>query len=118
MTWFALLSTLSATQLILIFNRLCLGFFPFVIGSFLSLPFPFGCTHRTKPMPPVLKPPATSTAGNVFLLCYWLAYHFRPSEFEFIEQIEAVRFAQVSAPVLLAYLPAPAFSQRPPAQKR
>jgi hypothetical protein len=101
-------------QHILVFNRLFLKPFPFVVGSFLSQPFPFCSTCRTEPAPGQ-KFPATSTAVNVFLR-YRLAYPHRPSEFQYFEQIEAVLWVLVSPPVLFAYLPAYPFSKWPPAQ--
>jgi hypothetical protein len=98
------------------FGVLCLVYLFAMVVSLIALAFPFGCTCRTEPMPG-LKFSATRTVGNV-LLCYWLAYPFRPSEVEYLEQIEAILFVQVSAPVLLAYLPASAFSQWSPAHER
>jgi hypothetical protein len=43
-------------------------------------------------------------------------YPRRPSEFELIEQVEAILFVLIPTPVMLAYLPAYPFRQRPPAQ--
>jgi hypothetical protein len=85
----------------------------FVICLPFSQTFPFFGADRAESASGS-KLSATRTTVNV-LLYYWLAYTFRPSESKFFEQIEAVLFVQVPAPVLLAYLPAYPLRQRPPA---
>jgi len=87
-----------------------------VVVLLIALAFPFGGTYITEPMSRD-KLPATGTPGNI-LLRYGLSYPCRPSEFERIEQIEAILFILMLAPVVLTDLPSLAFGQWPPAQKR
>ena len=110
-----LLPALFAAQDILVFDRLLL-ILSFVVGPFLSLALPFGCTCRTEPAPGRKRPTTTAT-GNVFRF-YWLRHSCRPSGFELVEQVEAVLFVLMPAPMLCAYLQAYPFSQWPPPQKR
>jgi len=80
---FTLLAALSTKQDTFLFDRLLLLILSFVVGSLLSLPFPFGCTYCTEPAPGY-KLPSTGTTGNI-LLCYRLPYSCRSLEFELIE---------------------------------
>jgi len=93
-------------------NRIRLKILLAVVVLLIALAFPFGGTYITEPMSRD-KLPATGTTGDAFLFRQ-LRYSCRPSEFELIEQIEAVLFVLMPSPMLLTNLSAPAFSQWPP----
>ena len=84
-----------------------------VVVLLIALAFPFGGTYITEPMSRG-DLPATVAAGR-FLLRHGFPYPCWSSEFELIEQVEAVRFVFVPIPVVFADLSAPAFGQGPPA---
>jgi hypothetical protein len=67
----------------------------------IALAFPFGSTYITELMFRSNLPAAIANR-----LCHWLglAYPCRPSEFELIEQVEAVLFVLMPAPVVFREL--------------
>ena len=93
-------------------NRLRLIILLAVVVPLIALACPFGGTYITELMSQG-NLPATGTTGDLFH--NGLAYPCRPSEIELIEQIKAVLFVPMPAPVIFAYLPAYPLSQWTPA---
>lgn len=97
---------------LLVFHRHRLRLLPFVVGSFLSLPFPLGGTLRTE-LAPRQTFPAAGTPDNLFRYG-GLAYLCRPLEAEHVPQIKLIVRVFVSEKMSLAYLLAVLLAYRRP----
>jgi hypothetical protein len=100
----ALAAALPASRGVFFRGRLRLMVLFLVVVLPLSPPFPLFRIYRTQSAPG-RKFSATGTAAGLFLDC-GLPCSCRPSEAERLEQIKAVRFVLVPAPMVFADLPA------------